>query len=61
MSATGTGRKFVCMQCELSEERCGCEKFCCFCQSQLDVRLCQDGLYYCPGCREACDYKTADE
>ena len=60
-SATGTGKKFACMQCEMSEEKCHCEKYCCLCQSQLDVRLCQDGLYYCPPCREACDYKTADE
>lgn len=61
MSATGTGKKLVCAQCDMSETSCACEKFCVFCQSQLDVRLCQDGLFYCPGCREACDYKTADE
>jgi hypothetical protein len=60
MSATGTSKKFVCAQCDTSEASCGCEKFCVFCQSQLDVRLCHDGLYYCPACREACDYKTAD-
>jgi hypothetical protein len=50
----------VCSQCEMSEQRCECEKYCCLCQSQIDIRLCQDGLYYCPACREACDYKTAD-
>jgi hypothetical protein len=61
MSATGTGKKYVCAQCDMSETSCACEKFCVFCQSQLDVRLCQDGLFYCPGCREACDSKTADE
>jgi hypothetical protein len=61
MSATGTGKKFVCAQCDMSEASCACEKFCVFCQSQLDVRLCHDGLYYCPACREACDYKTADD
>ena len=52
--------KFLCSQCEMSEQRCECEKYCCLCQSQIDIRLCQDGLYYCPACREACDYKTAD-
>jgi hypothetical protein len=61
MSATGTDKRYVCMQCEMSESRCGCEKYCVFCQSQLDVRLCQDGLYYCSACRQACDYKTIDE
>jgi hypothetical protein len=25
-----------------------------------DVRLCNDGLYYCQECREACDYLPAD-
>jgi sulfur transfer complex TusBCD TusB component (DsrH family) len=47
------------MQCEMNEERCECEKYCCNCQSQIDVRLCQDGLYYCVPCREACDYKVS--
>ncbi len=37
----------VCMQCDLPEERCTC------------VRLCMDGLYYCPDCREACDVSLA--
>jgi len=45
----------------MSEAKCGCEKFCVFCQSQLDVRLCQDGLFYCSACRQACDYKTVDD
>ena len=61
MSATGTGKQFICMLCEMNEAKCSCEKYCSSCQSQLSVRLCQDGLYYCPSCREACDYKTADE
>ena len=60
-SAAGTGKKYVCTQCEMAEDKCHCEKFCCFCQSQLDIRLCHDGLFYCPPCREACGYKTADE
>jgi hypothetical protein len=24
------------------------------------VRLCTDGLYYCPECREACDVSVAN-
>jgi len=31
------------------------------CESQIDVRLCGDGLLYCQPCREACDYKTEDQ
>ena len=59
--ATGLNKsKFVCAQCDLSEQRCECEKYCCLCQGQIDIRLCEDGLYYCPACRLACDYKTAD-
>ena len=53
--------KSRCAQCELVEERCECERYCCLCQAQVDIRLCQDGLYYCLPCREACDYKVADE
>jgi hypothetical protein len=56
-----TKTKYNCMQCEMPEDKCECEKYCAFCQGQVDVRLCQDGLYYCPPCREACDYKTSDE
>ncbi len=52
-----TKAKARCSQCEQIEERCDCEKYCCFCQSQLDVRLWEDGLYYCENCREACGYK----
>jgi hypothetical protein len=48
--------KVRCNQCEQIEERCECEKYCVFCQSQLDVRLCTDGLWYCGACREACGY-----
>ena len=55
-----TGSRIVCAQCERAERDCACEKFCVFCQSQLDVRLCVDGLFYCEACRNACDYKAAD-
>ncbi|MGB9071708.1 MAG: hypothetical protein WCC22_03490 [Terriglobales bacterium] len=59
-SGPGTSR-IVCAQCGQQEERCSCEKYCIFCQSQLDVRLCTDGLMYCEACRFACDYKVANE
>jgi len=47
---------YRCLQCEMTEDRCPCEKYCCLCQSQMDVHLGQDGLYYCQPCREACEY-----
>jgi len=56
--ATPGKAKNRCMQCEMPEDRCECEKFCAMCQSQIDIRICTDGLMYCPPCREACDYKV---
>ena len=59
--STGTSHaKFRCGQCEMLEDQCECDKFCCLCQSQLDIRVCKDGLMYCEPCRNACDYKTSD-
>jgi len=59
--STGTGHaKYRCAQCEQSEDSCQCEKYCCLCQSVLDIRVCSDGLMYCEPCRKACDYKTSD-
>ena len=49
----------VCVQCEMPEERCACEKYCSICKGQHSIRLCSDGLYYCPDCREACDVELA--
>ena len=49
------------MQCEQTERDCQCEKYCCLCQSVIDVRLCNDGLLYCEPCRQACDYKTSED
>jgi len=48
--ATSTKTKYHCMQCDMTEDKCDCEKYCCSCQGQIDVRLCSDGLYYCPPC-----------
>jgi hypothetical protein len=60
MATTTTKNKYRCMQCERTEDRCDCERYCCLCQAQMDIRLCRDGLFYCLPCREACDYKVAD-
>jgi hypothetical protein len=60
MSCKPAVSRIVCVQCERPEAGCGCEKYCVFCQSELNMRLCTDGLYYCDACRSACDYKTAD-
>jgi hypothetical protein len=48
-------QEFICSVCELPEKRCECEKYCVLCQSTYEARLCEDGQYYCPPCREACD------
>jgi hypothetical protein len=61
MSSRPGVSRIVCAQCERPEASCGCEKFCVYCQSQLDVRLCTDGLFYCEACRTACDYKVAEK
>ena len=61
MATTTTKKKYRCMQCEMTEDRCDCEKYCCLCQSLMEVRLCEDCLYYCKACREACGYKASDE
>ena len=55
-----TTSRILCAQCEQTESRCMCEKYCILCQSQIGVRLCTDGLMYCEPCRQACDYKTVD-
>jgi hypothetical protein len=58
--STGTGSaKYRCAQCEMAEDQCECDKYCCLCQTVLEVRVCQDGLMYCEPCRNACDYKTS--
>jgi hypothetical protein len=49
---------FKCMMCDKEEAQCQCDKYCCICQGEHDVRLCQDGQYYCTECREICDFKA---
>lgn len=53
--------KFLCYQCEKEETRCDCNKYCYLCEGNSDVRLCEDGLYYCKDCRQGCGYKAEGE
>jgi hypothetical protein len=55
-----TKTKVLCAQCDMPEQKCGCDKYCCSCESELNIRLCEEGLYYCADCRQACDYKVAE-
>ena len=50
----------VCSVCDKPEQECKCERYCTLCNGQHAIRLCVDGLYYCPDCREACDIPVAD-
>jgi hypothetical protein len=52
---------FRCIVCDQVEKSCTCDHYCALCHSDYDVRLCEDGQFYCPDCREACDYKTQDQ
>jgi len=54
-------QQIVCTQCDKPEQYCSCEKYCTICKGQSNVRLCTDGLYYCPDCREACDMALAND
>lgn len=54
-------QQVVCSQCDKTEEYCTCEKYCAICKGQYNVKLCIDGLYYCPDCREACDVALAND
>jgi len=50
----------ICSVCDQPEEKCRCERYCCICMGQHAVRLCMDGFYYCPACREACEVSVAN-
>ena len=50
--------KFRCILCDQEEAECQCDKYCSMCQGAHDVRLCQDGMFYCLECREACDLQA---
>src|ERR1051326_6355966 len=51
-------KEFMCMICDQPERSCSCNKYCALCQSLYEVRLCEDGIYYCRPCREACDLRA---
>lgn len=51
---------YLCTACGLPEYKCQCEKFCILCRSNSNVRLCQDGCFYCGECREICEFTTED-
>jgi len=50
----------LCSQCDKPESKCDCNRYCCYCQGLERVRLCVDGKYYCPDCREACDIRVVE-
>jgi hypothetical protein len=49
---------FLCGQCDKTEDKCTCDRYCILCQGQHDVRLVNEGTYYCRECREACDLEA---
>ena len=57
-SAAAMAEPYKCGICDLEESRCLCDKFCCLCHGANNVRLCNDGLWYCIDCREACDLQA---
>ncbi len=51
-------KEYLCNVCDMVEKMCQCNKYCWLCQSLHDVRLCEDGQYYCQPCRESCDLQA---
>ncbi len=54
------GAPVVCALCDKPESNCQCVRYCWVCKGQEAIRLCADGQYYCPDCREACDVRVVD-
>ena len=52
--------EFLCSACGSREAKCQCEKYCILCKSDVNVRLCQDGCYYCRDCREICEFSVGE-
>ncbi len=50
----------VCAACGKPEYQCNCDRYCWLCKGQFNIRLCMDGQYYCPDCREACDVRVVN-
>ncbi len=49
-----------CAQCERPEWQCECDRFCWLCKGLDRIKLGEDGQYYCPDCRDACDVRLAN-
>lgn len=54
------GIEYHCYICDHTEAQCQCERYCFLCQGVSNIRLCEDGQYYCLDCREACDFRAQD-
>ncbi len=54
-------KEFLCIVCGHMEKTCTCIKYCALCHADYELRLTEDGQYYCVDCREACGYKTQDQ
>ncbi|HJY88044.1 MAG TPA: hypothetical protein VKE24_14515 [Candidatus Acidoferrales bacterium] len=50
----------LCLVCDKPEFACDCDRYCWVCMGQYGIRMCVDGQYYCPDCREACDIRVVD-
>jgi hypothetical protein len=50
----------LCTQCDRQEWKCDCDRFCWMCQGQDNIKMGEDGRFYCPECREACDVGIAN-
>ena len=57
MATTGP---VLCIMCDKPEQQCTCDRYCAYCKGLEGIRLCVDGQYYCPDCREACDIRVVD-
>lgn len=51
-------KEFVCTLCDQTERQCTCNRYCWLCCGLDNVRLCEDGQYYCSACRESCDMQA---
>lgn len=52
---------YVCTVCGVIEDECKCPRFCILCKSDMNVRLCEDGCFYCGDCREVCGYSVEEK
>ncbi len=50
----------LCAQCDRHEWKCDCDRFCWMCNGQDNIKMGEDGRFYCPDCREACDVGIAN-